>query len=237
MHAPPPSWRCATTGSGGSLLVITPRYCACWRTAITISPDSAPKRSAGCTPCCASSHRAAPPGVSRPSGGHILRGIRPLEPVATERKRIAVDLLGDVRRFDSQLVALKQRTTEAVLASGTTVTDVHDVGPLGAAIIGHTGDITRFPDAGHFARYNATAPIAASSALKNRHRQAWDPNAPEATEAFVIEAVATCQIPYTDRPRFAWLAEHHADGVSGMGELCIDSRAHGQGGISYVRSW
>jgi transposase len=42
---------------------------------------------------------------------------------------------------------------------------------LGAAIIlGHTGDITRFPDAGHFARYNASAPIAASSALKDRHR-------------------------------------------------------------------
>ena len=27
-----------------------------------------------------------------------------------------------------------------------------------------------FPDAGHYARYNASAPIAASSALKNRHR-------------------------------------------------------------------
>jgi Transposase IS116/IS110/IS902 family len=47
----------------------------------------------------------------------------------------------------------------------------HGVGDLGAAIIlGHTADITRFPDAGHFARYNATAPIAASSALKHRHR-------------------------------------------------------------------
>jgi transposase len=88
-----------------------------------------------------------------------------------ERKRIALDLLGDVRRFDSQLVALNERIAQAVLASGTTLTDVHGVGALGAAIIlGHTADITRFPDAGHFARYNATAPIAASSALKNRHR-------------------------------------------------------------------
>ena len=49
------------------------------------------------------------------------------------------------------------------------MTEVHDVGALGAAIIvGHTGDIGRFPDAGHYARYNGTAPIEASSALKNR---------------------------------------------------------------------
>ena len=109
--------------------------------------------------------------LSAQRAGQILRGIRPLEPVVIERKRIALDLVGDVRRFDSQLVALNERIAEAVLASGTTVTDVHGVGALGAAIIlGHTADITRFPDAGHFARYNATAPIAASSALKNRHR-------------------------------------------------------------------
>jgi transposase len=32
------------------------------------------------------------------------------------------------------------------------------------------GDITRFPTAGHFASYNATAPIEASSGDKRRHR-------------------------------------------------------------------
>jgi transposase len=49
--------------------------------------------------------------------------------------------------------------------------DVHGVGPIGAAlIVGHTGDVTRFPSAGHYARYNATAPIEASSGPKVRHR-------------------------------------------------------------------
>ena len=53
----------------------------------------------------------------------------------------------------------------------TTVTDVHGVGPIVAAyLIGYTGDICRFPSAGHFARYNATAPIEASSGPKVRHR-------------------------------------------------------------------
>jgi transposase len=51
------------------------------------------------------------------------------------------------------------------------VTDIHGIGPLGAAIIlGHTGDIDRFPTSGHFARYTGSAPIAASSGPKQRHR-------------------------------------------------------------------
>jgi transposase len=113
----------------------------------------------------------APRGLSAQRAGEILRGIRPVDPVAVERKRIASELLGDLRRFDNQLVAINERITEAVLASNTTVTEIHGIGALGAAIIlGQTGNIARFPDAGHFARYNATAPIAASSALKDRHR-------------------------------------------------------------------
>jgi transposase len=120
---------------------------------------------------CGLTPGGAPRGLSAQRAGQILRGIRPVGPVAVERKRIATELLGDLRRFDHQLVALNERIAEAVLASATTLTEVHGIGALGAAIIlGQTGDIARFPDAGHFARYNATAPIAASSALKERHR-------------------------------------------------------------------
>jgi hypothetical protein len=37
---------------------------------------------------------------------------------------------------------------------------VYGIGPIGAAIIiGHTQDITRFPGAGHYARYNGTTPL------------------------------------------------------------------------------
>jgi transposase len=120
---------------------------------------------------CGLTPGGAPRGLSAQRAGQILRGIRPVGPVAVERKRIATELLGDLRRFDHQLVALNERIAEAVLASATTLTEVHGIGALGAAIIlGQTGDIARFPDAGHFARYNATAPIAASSALQERHR-------------------------------------------------------------------
>ena len=100
-----------------------------------------------------------------------LRGLRPLELVNVERKRMATDLAGDVRRIDNQLVALKQRVSDTVIASGTTVTDIHGVGPIVAAlIVGHTGDVRRFATAGHFTRYNGTAPIEASSGPRVRHR-------------------------------------------------------------------
>jgi transposase len=109
--------------------------------------------------------------LSAERAGQILRTVRPAIPVEVERKRIALDLLGDVRRFDNQLVAINERIVEAVLATGTTVTDIHGIGSLGAAIIlGHTGDIARFPTSGHYARYNGSAPIAASSGPRQRHR-------------------------------------------------------------------
>ena len=38
------------------------------------------------------------------------------------------------------------------------------------SIIGHTAEVTRFPSAGHYARYNATAPLEASSGPRVRHR-------------------------------------------------------------------
>ena len=36
--------------------------------------------------------------------------------------------------------------------------------------VGHVGDVSRFASAGHFASYNATAPIEASSGEQKRHR-------------------------------------------------------------------
>jgi transposase len=73
--------------------------------------------------------------LSAPQAGRILRGIRPEAPVELERKRIALELLSDVGRFDNQLIATNERVVESVLASGTTVTDIHGIGALGAAII------------------------------------------------------------------------------------------------------
>ena len=73
-------------------------------------------------------------------------------------------LVADIRRLDKNITEVKKRTASAVTSSGTTVTEVYGVGLIVAALlIGHSGDITRFPTSGHYAPYNGTAPIEASS--------------------------------------------------------------------------
>jgi transposase len=91
----------------------------------------------------------------------VLAGIHPTTAVDTEPKALARDLLADVRRVDRELAAHVERIRHAITASGTTLSSLHGVGPIVAAyVIGDSGDIGRFPRAGHYARYNATAPRA-----------------------------------------------------------------------------
>jgi transposase len=109
--------------------------------------------------------------LSAKQASMTLRGLRPIDVISAERKQIAVEFLDEVRRHDRALVELHQRIKHAVSAANTTVTDVHGVGPIVAAyLIGYSGDMHRFPSPGHYARYNATAPIEASSGPKVRHR-------------------------------------------------------------------
>jgi transposase len=64
-----------------------------------------------------------------------------------------------------------ERLAVAVEASGTGLTDIYGVGPVVAGLlIGYTGDVTRFRTRHHYAAYNGTAPIEASSGGRRRHR-------------------------------------------------------------------
>ena len=101
----------------------------------------------------------------------LLEGVLVDAEVTRHRVLIARELIDDIARLDSTLKASKKRIGVAVAASGTTLTDIVGIGPICAAIIiGFTGDIGRFPTRGHFATYNATAPIEASSGDRPRHR-------------------------------------------------------------------
>jgi transposase len=42
---------------------------------------------------------------------------------------------------------------------------------LAAKLLGHAGDITRFPDRDHFASYTGIAPVKASSGDVRHHRR------------------------------------------------------------------
>ena len=152
-----------------------------------------------------------PPRLSAKRAAFELRKLRPCDAVGIERKRNASEFLDEVRRADQALIELRRRVEVAVSTSNTTVTDVHGVGPIVAAyLIGYTGDICRFPTAGHYARYNATAPIEASSGPVKRHRLNPDGNR-QLNHAIHIAALG--QISH-DTPGHAYYLAKQAQGKS-----------------------
>jgi len=100
-----------------------------------------------------------------------LRRLRPTDAVGQARRQVAIEHLADVRRFDRMLVELRPKIVAAVAVSETTVTDVSGIGVIMAAyLLGYTGDVRRFASKDRFARYNATAPVSASSRPSPHHR-------------------------------------------------------------------
>jgi transposase len=140
-----------------------------------------------------------------------LRKLRPHDPVGIERKRIAAEFVDEVRRVDRALVELHVRINDAVKLSRTSVTDVFGVGPIVACyLIGYSGDVRRFPTAGHYARYNATAPIEASTGPTKRHR--LNPNGNRQLN-HALHIAALGQISH-DTPGRAYYLAKQTDGKS-----------------------
>jgi transposase len=109
--------------------------------------------------------------ISVSNASELLDRITITDEASRYRVLVAREVADDIARLDHTLKASKQRIAVAVQTSGTTLTEIVGVGPIGAAtIIGHTKDVTRFPTRGHYASYNATAPIEASSGGNTRHR-------------------------------------------------------------------
>jgi transposase len=104
--------------------------------------------------------------LSATRAADLLRKIHPITPVDVERKRITQQLLADVRRLDRQIKTASQAIRTAVGDRGSTLTQLYGVGPvLAAKLVGHAGDITRFPDRDHFASYTGTAPVEAPAGM------------------------------------------------------------------------
>ena len=109
--------------------------------------------------------------LSAKAASRMLQGMRTLDAVGEQRRRVAEAHLGDIRRLDRDIKANKTLIRHAVTVSETTVTDIYGVGPIVAAfLIGYTGDPARFASADRYAAYNGTAPIEVSSGGKKRHR-------------------------------------------------------------------
>jgi transposase len=112
----------------------------------------------------------APRRLGADRAAKLLRSVRPQD-AGVERKRLALELVADVRRLDRDIATAKRRVGDAVTASGTSLLELHGVGPVVAGfILGHVGDPARFATPERFASYNGTAPIEASSGPRTRHR-------------------------------------------------------------------
>jgi transposase len=91
-------------------------------------------------------------GLSAGAAAKLLRRARPRHAAQRTRKRLASELVRDVRALDRKIASLDEHIREEVEASGTTLTGVFGVGPvLAAKIMGIVGDVARFPSKGHFA--------------------------------------------------------------------------------------
>ncbi|MGC3860559.1 IS110 family transposase [Micromonospora chersina] len=101
----------------------------------------------------------------------LLATVRPRDAVGKARRRVAAELIADLERVYQRSKQADKELTELVASTGTTLMDLHGIGPSGAArLLVEVGGITRFPNRAHFASWNGTAPIDASSGEQIRHR-------------------------------------------------------------------
>ena len=143
----------------------------------------------------------------------LLAGVRPRDVVGKTRRRVAAELVADLERIYARKKAANKELTELLAATGTSLLDLHGIGPSGAArLLVEVGDITRFPNRDHFASWNGTAPIDASSGDQVRHRLSRKGNRQINR---VVHIMATVQLRNATEGR-AYYDRRKADGKTSM---------------------
>ena len=101
----------------------------------------------------------------------LLAGVRPRDAAGKARRRVAAELISDLERIYQRKKEANKELNALLAVTGTTLTDLHGIGPSGAArLLVEVGEVTRFPTKAHFASWDGTAPIDATSGDQVRHR-------------------------------------------------------------------
>lgn len=152
----------------------------------------------------------------------LLATVRPRDIAGKTRRRVAAELIADLERIYARKKAANKELTELVAATGTSLLDLRGIGPSGAArLLVEVGDITRFPDRGHFASWNGTAPIDASSGDVVRHRLSRAGNR-QINRTLHVMAIVQLRNPGPGRDYFD---RRRADGKSSMEAMrCLKRR-------------
>jgi transposase len=109
--------------------------------------------------------------LSAAQARRLLAAVRPRDAAGQARRRVAAELITDLERIYQRKKAADKELRVLLKATGTTLTTLNGIGPSGAArLLVEAGDPARFPGKAHFASWNGTAPIDASSGDQVRHR-------------------------------------------------------------------
>jgi len=127
----------------------------------------------------------------------VLVRVRPADEVGQIRLQLAGDHLAGIKALDAKMKAIGAQIAAAVTATGTTLTSLSGIGPVIAGrLLAETGDVARFATKDHFASYNGTAPIDASSGEQARHRLSRAGNR-RINHALHMMAVTQIRYPHT----------------------------------------
>jgi transposase len=109
--------------------------------------------------------------LSAPQARALIAAVKPRDVVGKTRRRLAVELIGELEGIDKKIKVAEKDLKALVVARGSTLIGLYGVGPSGAArLLADVGDIRRFADRDRFASWNGTAPLDASSGQQQRHR-------------------------------------------------------------------
>jgi transposase len=152
----------------------------------------------------------------------LLSKVRPRDVAGKARRRVAAELIADLERVYRRSKEADKELKELVAATGTTLMDLHGIGPSGAArLLVEVADVTRFPSKAHFASWNGTAPIDASSGDQVRHRLS---RAGNRQINRVLHIMATVQLR-TDTEGRAYFDRKKAAGKTSMEAMrCLKRR-------------
>jgi len=155
--------------------------------------------------------------LTRGQASYLLRTApAPVGIVAQTRHQLAGELIDELTIIDAKIRAADKHLRQLVTATGSSLDELNGIGPSGAArLIGDIGNIARFRTAAHFASWNGTAPIEASSGDQRRHRLS---RAGNRRINRVLHIMAVVQLRH-DTPGRAYYRRRLAEGKTTMEAL------------------
>ncbi|WP_433733304.1 transposase [Nocardia sp. CA-129566] len=109
--------------------------------------------------------------LTAPQARDLIADLRPRDPVGRVQLRLVIELIEELETIDRKTKAPDKELRQLVADRGSTLMDLHGIGPSSAArLLADTGDIHRFAARDRFASWNGTAPLDASSGDQQRHR-------------------------------------------------------------------